>query len=183
MRISVSGETYWTPGKIQNINMADNNKARTKAFLLRKIYTWNIGKQEENDANCNNLFNCKKKKTDKCMHAQSPFGNVPWNFRDTQIQALLLPTSSFLTSEARQASILMHWRTMYTFSHVRGFKIHYKYIKIIYASGSAHVNLGVWIKAGPQPLFLAEPDVKNGWADPNSISCFELIQSPYFAWT
>ena len=28
--------------------------------------------------------------------------------------------------------------------------------------GSAHVKIGVWIKAGPQPLFPAEPGVKNG---------------------
>ena len=25
------------------------------------------------------------------------------------------------------------------------------------------MKIGVWIKAGPQPLFLAEPGVKNGW--------------------
>ena len=38
---------------------------------------------------------------------------------------------------------------------------------IISAFDSAHVKYGVWIKAGPQPLFLAEPGGKNGWADPN----------------
>ena len=37
-----------------------------------------------------------------------------------------------------------------------------KYIKLIYVFGSVHVKIGVWIKAGPQPLFLAEPGVKNG---------------------
>ena len=36
------------------------------------------------------------------------------------------------------------------------------YIKLIYVFGSAHVKIGVWIKAGPQPLFPAEPSVKNG---------------------
>ena len=38
---------------------------------------------------------------------------------------------------------------------------------IIYVFDSAHVKYGVWIKAGPQPLFLAKPGGKNGWADPN----------------
>ena len=37
-----------------------------------------------------------------------------------------------------------------------------KYIKLIYVFSSAHVKIGVWIKAGPQPLFPAEPGVKNG---------------------
>ena len=31
-----------------------------------------------------------------------------------------------------------------------------KYIKLIYVFGSAHVKIGVWIKAGPQPLFPAD---------------------------
>ena len=56
-------------------------------------------------------------------------------------------------------------------------------LKSIYAFGSAHVKIGVWIKAGPQPLFPAEPGVKNGWADPNYFSRFELIQTSYFTWT
>ena len=65
-----------------------------------------------------------------------------------------------------------------------------KYIKntlinlcIWFSQGSAHVKICVWIKAGPQPLFPAEPGVKKGWADRNYISRFELIQTPYFTWT
>ena len=48
--------------------------------------------------------------------------------------------------------------------------------------GSGHMNFVVWINAGPQPLFLAEPSVENGWADPDSVSCFVLFQTsyPYF---
>ena len=38
---------------------------------------------------------------------------------------------------------------------------------IISAFDSAHVKNSVWNKAGPQPLFPAEPGGKNGWADPN----------------
>ena len=38
--------------------------------------------------------------------------------------------------------------------------------------GSAQVKLGVRITAVPQPLFPAEPAVKNGCADPDAISCF-----------
>ena len=38
-------------------------------------------------------------------------------------------------------------------------------------------------QSSPQPLFLGEPGVKNGWADPNYISRFKLIQTPYFTWT
>ena len=56
----------------------------------------------------------------------------------------------------------MHWRTIYTCAHTQAFKIHLKYIKLIYVFGSAHVKIGVLIKAGPQPLFPAEPGVKNG---------------------
>ena len=56
-------------------------------------------------------------------------------------------------------------------------------LKLIYVFGLAHVKIDVWIKAGPQPLFPAEPGMKNGWADPNYISRFELIQMPYFTWT
>ena len=67
-------------------------------------------------------------------------------------------------------AILMRWRTIYTTAHTQVFKIHSKYIKLIYVFGSAHVKIGVLIKAGPQPLFPAEPGVKNGWADPNYIS-------------
>ena len=37
-----------------------------------------------------------------------------------------------------------------------------KYIKLIYVFGLAHVKIGVWIKAGPQPFFPAEPGMKNG---------------------
>ena len=59
-------------------------------------------------------------------------------------------------------AILMGWRTIYTSAHTQAFKIHLKYIKLIYVLGSAHVKIGVWIKAGPQPLFPAEPGVKNG---------------------
>ena len=44
-----------------------------------------------------------------------------------------------------------------------------KYIKLIYVFGSAHVKIGVWIKACPQPLFPAEPGVKNGAAEPSRI--------------
>ena len=40
--------------------------------------------------------------------------------------------------------------------------------------------VGIWIKAGPQPLFPSKPA---GWADPNSISRFGLITTPYFTWT
>ena len=61
----------------------------------------------------------------------------------------------------------MRWRTIYTSAHTQAYKIHLKYIKLIYVFGSAHVKIGVWIKTGPQPLFPAEPGVKNGWADPN----------------
>ena len=59
-------------------------------------------------------------------------------------------------------AILMRWRTIYISAHTQAFKIHLKYIKLIYVFGSAHVKIGVWIKAGPQPLFPAEPGVKNG---------------------
>ena len=54
---------------------------------------------------------------------------------------------------------------------------------IIYVFDSAHVKYRVWIKAGPQPLFPAEPGGKNCWADPNKIGNSELIQTPYFTWT
>ena len=48
-----------------------------------------------------------------------------------------------------------------------------KYIKLIHVFGLAHVKIGVWIKAGPQSLFPAEPiRIKSGR--------FELIQTPYF---
>ena len=67
----------------------------------------------------------------------------------------------------------MRWRTICTSAHTQVFKIHLKYIKLIYVFGSAHVTIGVWIKAAPHPLFRAEPGVKNGWADPNYISGFE----------
>ena len=36
------------------------------------------------------------------------------------------------------------------------------YMPVFTVFGSAHVKIGVWIKAGPQPLFPAEPGVKNG---------------------
>ena len=58
-----------------------------------------------------------------------------------------------------------------------------KILKLIYAFDSALVKYGVWIKVGPQPLFPAESGLKNGWADPNSVSRFELIKRPYFTWT
>ena len=77
----------------------------------------------------------------------------------------------------------MRWGTIYTSAHTQVFKIHYKYIKLIYVFVSAYVKIGVWIKEGPQPLFPAEPGVKNSWADPNYINRFELIQTPYFTWT
>ena len=82
-----------------------------------------------------------------------------------------------------KAAILMRWRTIYTSAHTQVFKIHQKYIKLIYVFGSAHVKIDVWIHVGPQPLFPAEPRVKNDSADPNYISRFETIQTPYFKWT
>ena len=79
--------------------------------------------------------------------------------------------------------ILMPFTIKYTSAHTQVFKTREKYIELIYVFGSAHVKIGVWIKAGPQPLFQAEPGVKNGQADPNYISRFELVQMPYFTWT
>ena len=51
-----------------------------------------------------------------------------------------------------KTAILKRRRTIDTSAHTQIFKIHLKYIKLIYAFGSAHVKIGVWIKAGPQPL-------------------------------
>ena len=58
------------------------------------------------------------------------------------------------------------------------------YLTEICTFGSAYMNFGVWINAGPQPLFPAEPSIKNGWADPDSVSYFVLFQTsyPYFSW-
>ena len=75
-------------------------------------------------------------------------------------------------------AILMRWRTIYTSTFTQVFKIHQKYIKLIYVFGSAHVKIGIWIKASPEPLFLAEPGVKNDRAYPNYISRFETNQTP-----
>ena len=61
----------------------------------------------------------------------------------------------------------MRWNTVKIFAHT--------YIQLIYLFCSAYMKTGVWIKADPQLLFPAEPDVKNGWANPNSISRLELI--------
>ena len=58
-----------------------------------------------------------------------------------------------------------------------------KYVKLIYVFGSAYVKIGVWIKVGPQPLFSAEPGMKNGWAGPNYTSHFKLIHMVYFTGT
>ena len=44
------------------------------------------------------------------------------------------------------------------------------------------MKIGVWIKAGPQPLFPAEPGVKNGWADPNYISCDAVLHMNLILW-
>ena len=53
-----------------------------------------------------------------------------------------------------------------------------KYVKIIYALGSAHEKFDVWIKAVPKPKYPAEPGGKNGWAVPNWNSRSQLIQTP-----
>ena len=46
-------------------------------------------------------------------------------------------------SDQRNPAILMRWRTIYTSAHTQAFKIHLKYIKLIYVFGSAHVKIGV----------------------------------------
>ena len=43
------------------------------------------------------------------------------------------------------------------------------YIKIIYAFDSAQLKYGVWIKAGPQSFFPAEPSGIN-WLNPSKLN-------------
>ena len=57
-------------------------------------------------------------------------------------------------SLARQDAIFL---LQHFFAHALMEKPDEKYIKVIYAFDSAHVKYGVWIKAGLQPFFPAEP--------------------------
>ena len=79
-------------------------------------------------------------------------------------------TSFEVASFARKDAIFLQ------FAHAFLWKRHDKYIVISYAFVSAHVKYGVWIKAGLQPFFPAEPGEKKS-------SRSELIQTPYFTWT
>ena len=81
--------------------------------------------------------------------------------RETSKAQTALIAQSSLTSKTRHFDALTHNLYFCAYSGLQN-TLKYIYIKLIYVFVSAHLKIGVLIKAGPQSLFPAEPGVKNG---------------------
>ena len=64
-----------------------------------------------------------------------------------KLQIIIMWSLALLWQTKPTTGILMHWHKIFTctFAHTQVFKIHLKYIKVIYVFGSAHAKIGVWI--------------------------------------